>query len=135
MDLRALEVRGDVPVRFDLRHPGTMELLTYGKEDEHTMYLMLLGRDSDVYKKNQRKLIDKRLRDQQKYRSPRLTAVQLEEEAIDQLALVTVGGKVFFNGEEIEVTPTFAKEMYQQFPWIKEQVDAYLEDRTNFLES
>jgi hypothetical protein len=135
MDLSELKVQEDGK-RMDLRHPVTGEVLTYGDNGEKTMYLVIGSSDSETYKKAQRKVIDRRLKQQQKFRQVRMTAAQLEEEAIISLAEVTYDGRVFLKGKEVKVTPgQVAIDLYKEYPWIKEQATDQLEDRGSFLPS
>ena len=135
MDLSELKVQNEGK-RLDLRHPSTGEVLTYGDKDEKTMYLMLGSSDSETYKKSQRKVIDRRLKQQQKFRQSRMTAAQLEEEAMVSLAEVTYDGRVFLSGKEKKIKPgTEAQDLYKEYVWIKEQANDFLEDRSNFLQS
>lgn len=135
MDLSELKVQ-DEGKRLDLRHPATGEVLTYGDKDEKTMYLVIGSSDSETYKKAQRKVIDRRLKQQQKFRQARMTAAQLEEEAMISLAEVTYDGRVFLKGKEVQITPgQVAIDLYKEYSWIKEQANDFLEDRSNFLQS
>ena len=133
MDLKLIKTLEE-PTRLDIRHPATGELLKYGKDDSKTMHLLVFGRDSDTYRKHQRKLLDKRLKEQQKFRQIKMTAAQLEDEGIEQLAIVTVGGAVFLDGKEVAIDQNNAAELYREYPWIREQVDAWVEDRGNFYQ-
>lgn len=135
MDLNELKVE-DEGKRFDLRHPATGEVLTYGDENEKTMHLIIGSSDSEPYRKSQRKVVDRRLKQQQKFRQARMTAAQLEEEAMISMAEVTYGGKVFLKGQEVNITPgKVAIDLYKEYSWIKEQASDFLEDRGNFLQS
>lgn len=135
MDLSELKVQ-DEGKRMELRHPATGELLTYGDKSEKTMYLVIGSSDSETYKKSQRKVIDRRLKQQQKFRQARMTAAQLEEEATVSLAEVTYDGRVFLKGKEVKITPgAAAQDLYKEYSWIREQANEFLEDRSNFLQS
>ena len=142
MDLSNLKVQEEGK-RMDLRHPATGEVLTYderenedGTKEFKTMYLIIGSSDSETYKKSQRKIIDRRLKQQQKFRSAKLTAAQLEEEAILSLADVTYGGNVLIKGKEVAITPgASAIDLYKEYPWIREQASDLLEDRGSFLQS
>jgi len=135
MDLQQLKVQ-DEGRRMDLRHPATGQVLTYGDNDEKIMYLVIGSSDCEKYRRSQRKILDKRLKQQQKFRQSRLTAAQLEEEAIISLAEVTFDGRVFMNGEELTITPgKVAVNLYTCYDWIREQANEFLEDRSNFLEN
>lgn len=142
MDLSSLKVQEDGR-RLDLRHPATGEVLTYderenedGTKESKTMYLIVGSSDSEAYKKSQRKIIDRRLKQQQKFRSAKLTAAQIEEEALISLADVTYGGVVFIRNKEMNITPgAVAFDLYKEFPWIREQANDLLEDRGAFLQN
>ena len=136
MDLKNLTTTQE-GATLELRHPATGEILKYGgkKDQEHTMHLILAGVDSDAYKKAQRKVTDRRFKQQQKFRQLRLTSSMLEDEAIEILTAVTLGGKLFMDGKEVTVDANNAGEIYREYPWIKEQADAFIEDRSNFLSS
>jgi hypothetical protein len=135
MDLSELKVQEDGK-RLDLRHPATGEVLTYGENDEKTMYLVIGSSDSEAYKKAQRKTQDRRFKQIQKFRKPNLTTAQLEEEALLLLTEVTYDGRVFLEKKEVKVTPgETAKWLYKEYGWIREQASEFLEDRSNFLPS
>ena len=136
MDLKNLTTTQE-GATLELRHPVTGEILKYGgkKDQDHTMHLILAGIDSDIYKKAQRKVTDRRFKQQQKFRQLKLTAAMLEDEAIEILAAVTLGGKLLMNGKETAVDSNNAGDIYREYPWIKEQADIFVEDRSNFLSS
>lgn len=137
MDLSSLGGKIDEPARMDLKHPATGEVLTYlVGEEKKTMFLMLLGKDSDKYRKTERQLINRKFKDQQGFRTATVTKEQLEGHAIEILSAVTVGGVVFMDGEEREISPPVAKKLYadRQFDWIREQVDAWVDNRANYYQ-
>ena len=128
---------------YETTSPATGEVLTYderenedGTKEFKTMHLIIGSSDSEAYKKSQRKIIDRRLKQQQKFRSAKMTAAQLEEEAIISLADVTYGGNVFIKGKEVAITPgQVAIDLYKEYPWIREQASDLLEDRGSFLQN
>ena len=134
MDLKNLTTKQE-GATLELRHPATGEKLTYGKDNDKIMHLILAGVDSDAYKKAQRKVADRRFKQQQKFRQVRLTSAMIEDEAIEILTAVTLGGKLFMDGKETTVDANNAGDIYREYPWIKEQADAFIEDRSNFLSS
>jgi len=131
MDLKELQPKSEGVL--ELRHPATGEILRYGKEDSKVMHIVLAGRDSELYQKAQRKVADRRFKQQQKFRQAKFTSAMLEEETLEILTAVTLGGMLFVGGKEVAVTSENAADIYKEYPWIKEQVDMYLEDRGNFL--
>jgi len=133
MDLKNLDVvsAAGTAVRMNLRHPVTGKPLTYGEEDESTMYFMVIGRDSEAYRDNLRLILDKHARRQKSRTSP-LSAAEAEQEGRELLACTVTGGKVFLGGQELDVTQPVALELMIQ-PWVFEQVSSFVEDRSNFL--
>ena len=132
MDLKDLVVKQEGS-RLDLRHPITGELLRYGKDNEKVMHLILSGVDSDIYRTVQRKVLDRRFKQQQKFRNAKITASMIEAEALEILSAVTTGGKIFADGKEVDISPDNAEAHYKRWTWMKEQADSYVEDRSNFL--
>jgi hypothetical protein len=102
----------------------------------------VLGTDSDVCKKVQRKQLNRRLELQTKSRSNKfsMTAEELEKEALDVLVACVVGWhtgerpEIEMNeGEWLPCTPDNVKRVLTELPWLKEQLDQEIGDRANFL--
>ena len=115
-------------------HPGTGEPLFDEVKDEETgkitsepVTLRLVGQDSDIFKKVQNRITNKR----SKMRPGQLTAERLSADTLQIVEACTVGwsGNLVLNGEQ----PTVAKEIYQGRKWIKEQAEQYIYDRANYL--
>lgn len=102
------------------------------------LVITVYGYDSEHYQKLQRAKINKRLA--AKNRKP-LTSEQMERESIELLAKSTKcwaqGGQetVLVAGECLPYTPDNAITLYTRFPFIKEQVDEAIGDRTLFIKS
>lgn len=59
---------------------------------------------------------------------------RLEAELIDLLVAVTVSWEnVTLEGEVLACNQDNARKLYRRFPWIREQVDAAIYDRANFI--
>lgn len=59
-----------------------------------------------------------------------------EESSAKLLAVVTVGWKgLKFGGKEYEFSADNAIKLYNEYPWIKDQVDQFIADRKNFFKS
>lgn len=59
---------------------------------------------------------------------------RIEAELIDLLVAVTVAWEnVQLDGEALACTQDNARKLYRRFPWIREQVDAAIYDRANFI--
>lgn len=125
VDLNSLDIvaAAGAGAEIAILHPVT------GKELGIT--ITVIGADSERYRKNLRSLASGRLN--RKNRKP-MDVEEAEEEGLDLLAKATLGWKgVVVDGAEIPFSKDEAKKLYRRFPWVKEQVDAAIVDRGNFL--
>jgi len=123
-NLKTLDVvsKANEGTTVDIVHPVTGDPLG--------IKVQVVGQDSDLYRKAQRKILNKRLNDK-KFKT---RAEELENEAIDLLAGCTVGWEGIQEGEtDIPFSVDAAKRVYREYPWMKEQVDMAIGDRGNFL--
>lgn len=111
------------------------ELAIYAPDGEKTdIVIRLAGVDSDVYRKASRKQRDKRLQNLQKRGKQKLTSAELDEEGIALLAACTLGWEnLEENGQPLECTRENAERLYHDYPDVRQQVDAFIGDRANFL--
>lgn len=95
--------------------------------------LTLLGADSAQYRKAQQKNLNRRLAK----RSVKVTAEELDAEALDILAASTVAWSGFNDGDgqPVPCNPANALVLYKTYPAIREQADRFISDRANFLGS
>jgi hypothetical protein len=96
----------------------------------------LAGIDSQRYRDFERKVSNRRLKQAFRRGGPRhvVTREELDEEAIDLLVACTLGWENMVEaGKEQECTSENAKRIYTEYTWIREQVDAFIGDRSNFL--
>ncbi|CDH43851.1 hypothetical protein [Candidatus Contendibacter odensensis] len=102
-------------------------------KDGNPITLTVLGSDSAQYRKAQQKNLNRRLAK----RTVKVTAEELEAEALDILASATVAWSGFFDGigDPIPCTPGNALDLYKSYPSIREQADRFVSDRANFLGS
>jgi len=106
-----------------LLHPGTGKALG--------ITIRLAGVDSDIYRKASRKITEKRLN---RGRVGKLDLEAVEDEGLTVMAACTLGWSgVVVDGQELPCTRDNAQAVYRRFPWIREQVDAFMGDRANFL--
>ena len=120
-----------------IRHPETN--LPFAPSLTITVY----GADSDTCKKIQRKQLNRRMEMAQRSRTnkARITAEESENEGLDVLVACT---KAWHTGERAELemnegewlpcTPENVRRVYEDLPWLKEQIDQEISDRTNFLQ-
>lgn len=136
MDLSALDTAkaSDTPAFLHLLHPTTNEPLYDKAADgqQVAVGLMLYGRDSAAWKAHTRAVTNRAL---QSRRPGRATAEGLEAEALSGIVALTAGWPVPFilNGETLNYSPEAARRLYAAMPWIREQADAFADDRGNFL--
>lgn len=113
-----------------LYHPGTNADLG--------IKIRVLGKDSDEFRKvsnaqNKRRM-DRMSRGG--FRNPTPSPEELEQNGIELLAACTVGWSgVVLDGKSLAFSKDNAKALYSRFPWIKEQVDAAIGDRANFIKA
>lgn len=129
MDLSTLDVseaasRG---ATMELRNPATGETL-YSDGGE-PVSITVLGSDSSEYRKRLRSAANGRINSRKKQ-----TIEQLEQDGIGLLVAVTTGWRnIVVEGQNLEFSPEEARRLYEKYPWIREQVDEFVNERANFL--
>lgn len=117
---------------MEVIHPGTGDVIR-DPETGEAMTLTLLGVDSTAYQQAFRKNMNRRLNAKAKGQD-KMTAEQLESEAIERLVLCTKGWThVGLDGEVLDCTEANARLVYTRFPWLRMQADEFIADRANFL--
>ena len=94
----------------------------------------LLSDDDERLRQYDRQAQNRRLKNISKLR---LSAEELEEEAILKLANATVRWNTFEDeeGNAISCTIEAAARLYREYAFLREQVDQFVGDRTNFLQT
>lgn len=129
MDLRQFETGKDGEW-LDVLHPTTGEILR--DEEGAPMRILLLGKDSDDYRKAQRAATQRRLKSRSK--RSMIDAETLEREAVEVLIVCTKDWEgVGDAGEDLSCTPENVRRVYSSYLWLREQVDEFVEDRGNFM--
>lgn len=132
----ALELDVDAPSRMTIVHPITKQPLRDANGNE--AYIDLRSPDSEEARKYERKLTNERLALARKSRFSAITAEQLEAEQVGRLANLTVGWRLLaLDGSplDIEFSSSNARELYENrhMAWLRSQVEAHLDDTTNFM--
>lgn len=128
MDLTDLNLSAAGSSDLTLCHPATGEDLYDG---DSPVTITLLGKDSKEYRAAVAKRANSHLRNRKVQ-----TVEQAQQDGIDLLASVTVDWSgITENGEDLECTPAEVKRVYREYAWIREQVDEFVDDRSNFLTS
>lgn len=111
-------------------HPGTDEPIK-------GMTITLLGQDSAVYRKisiaKQQTAINRMAKGK---KAADLDAEKLAEDSIEDLVKLTVGWTGFADkGKELECTEESVRAIFADpgFAWLKEQAQAFVNDRANFF--
>jgi hypothetical protein len=128
MDLSTLDVKSAAERGADLHleHPTTGEPLK--TEDGKNITIRLLGNDSREFRAGLSEIAEKNVG------KKRTSFASAEANGIELLARVTVGWQnVTYKGEALKCTPENVRTLYTEISWIKEQVDAFVADRSNFL--
>jgi hypothetical protein len=133
MDLSQFEVTDSDLGVMRVRHPATGDELATEKGDAVT--LTMIGMDSQRYREAQRKIIDVRLKNRS--RAAALpSAGETEKAIVEGLAIAVVAWQNF--GLGAEQTPCTTENVitaFDRLPWLRNQVDAFLGDRANFLKA
>lgn len=131
MDLSTLDTTSaaETGATLIVRHPVTGEDLK--GEDGNPMTLTLLGADSGAFKRA--------VSDSMKSNKGRkdLSIADAERSTVDMLARVTTGmsDNWTWDKEPFPFSKENIKRLYTERPWMREQVDAFIADRSNFLDA
>lgn len=134
LDLSSFNVRdsADSGREMHLSGPNGERLQT--KEGD-PITITLLGADSKPFQRLQHKQTTNRL-NKRVSRGGRIkiTGEELEEDAMDILVACTKSWKnIVYEGQELECNAINIRMLYERLPWIREQVDEFINDRSNFL--
>lgn len=128
-DLNSLKpVKADDGAILEVLHPESEEVIP-------GMTITLLGQDSKVYRKIQLAKQQAALnRIAKGKKAVDLDAEKLAEDSIDDLVQLTTGWTGFtLDGAVLECTPENVRKVYGEWAWIKEQVQEFVADRSNFF--
>ena len=104
--------------------------------DKAPVTVSLVGRDSQEYRDAQAHFLDKLRSDATKRRATSLTTEEADANALAILAACTKGWEgIEWDGKPLAFSPSAAVQIYADLPWLRDQVDAFVGDRTNFLPS
>ena len=131
MDLDKFNFKESPAQKMDLTNPVTEEILI--DDSGQPIWIALYGADSDVFRKAMRAYGNKKLAKGSK----KQTMEELEQISSKLLSKVTAGwsDQLIVNGEHPDCNEQSAAWLYAEYPWIREQVDAFVNERSNFLKS
>ena len=110
-----------------------------GNTDEDRVGILLIGSDSREYQKLQHRLQDERIGKVRLTKRGQVRNVSSSAAAQDGIELIARCTKGFQNvvvdGEQFPNEPGTQKvvSFYNRFPWILDQADEFIHDRSNFL--
>ena len=119
---------------LELRNPVNDAVLRDEKSGE-PVTITLVGTDSKDYMKITHEIQNRRLGKRLgKGGRMKTTAEEIEADALELLVASTKSWKhIVVDGAELSFSQANARMLFQRFPWIKEQVDEFIADRSNFL--
>ncbi|SNS00360.1 hypothetical protein SAMN04488503_2290 [Humidesulfovibrio mexicanus] len=108
-----------------------MEILTVDSGKPTGVFLTLAGYDSDIYRNQERATLNRRLAKKVR-KTP--TAEDFDDDSMVTLVRCTLGWRnVEVGGKPLEFTPANVRMVYEQYPEIKRQANAFILDGANFL--
>ena len=123
LDSVAVANQGEV---LTLLHPATNE--------ELDTTITLMGSDSDEYRNTIKKRFEAAQRQAKNKRNQDVDLDDAEQKSQELLAKMTLGWEnLEMGGKSVKFTVEAAKEIYSKFPWIREQVEKFVSDRSNFI--
>ena len=118
MDISSLNTKQacNKGAKLTLKHPVTGDDLDS---------IVVAGMESDAFRKAKHEMAQRRIDNQGK-----ISIQQVEEDAIKLLASCVISwGDLTISG----MTPTDSFAVLSEYSWIREQVDAFVSNRANFL--
>jgi hypothetical protein len=112
---------------MDVMHPSTGVSLE--GDDGKLVRIRLVSLQSDQCQKVVARLHNER----EKKRLSNRKYYQTAEEAQEALLKLLAAATLEFDGEQLKATPENCLKVYQELPWLREQVERFLEDWGNFL--
>lgn len=134
MDLSQLESinAAEEGAELELRSPVDGSPL-FNDETGEPWTIRVLGMDSSRYQDVRHKLANRRL--QKRGRGGiKMTAQEIEAGDLELICEITLGWSgITLNKEPFEFTKPNVRQLYTNWPWIREQVEEFIADRANFL--
>ena len=129
-DIGAVKDTTDV----ELYHPATAELLL--NADKTPMTITVHGPYSEKFKAVQRAQMNRRLaRAQRAGRSTEIKAEQVEAETLEQLLKCVEAWNITVKDEPEPFSEDNVRAVFDEFPWVREQVEAAFGDARAFLDT
>lgn len=127
--------RSSSGVDMEVVNPKTGEVLI-DEESGTPITITLTGKDSPEYRGRSHELNNRRLQaGMRQGQMILLTAEQLDSDSLELLVLSTKKWHKNFSygGKTLDCTPANVRMLYTKAPWLREQVDEFVNKRANFL--
>lgn len=127
--------------KVDVNAPAVLELKTrdgmpWLKPDGTPVTITLYASDSEVYRKTQHALLNRRITQNKGRRDTSRSSEEVEAENVELFARVTVGWDgITRDGVLLEFSRDNAKALYQEWLFIREQAEAFTAERSNFTKT
>lgn len=126
LDTTTISEQGAV---MELRHPTTGAVLMQD-DGETPVSITLAGMDSTRFRRQQRINQDRRLKGQRRG----VNSEEMENDNLDLLVACFIEWSgIKWDGQLQVLTPATAKALLKRWAWAREQVDAFMGERANFL--
>lgn len=130
MDLNDFNLKEATSRKVELTNPANEAPLL--DSDGNPVWIEVHGADSDVYRNAMRFHTNRKMAK----KSNKQTMEEVEAATCKILAASTVGWSgLGVNGQPLEFSEKAAEKLYLEHLWIREQVDAFINERANFLTS
>jgi hypothetical protein len=141
MDLSQLNVveKANEGTVLELLNPFDGEPLTdegekvADKKNIKPLYLRLLGSDSDVYRKAMNRRLEKNINKKNKNKNIDLDDAKLK--GAELLAKCTTECYLIEDEKAVVCTPAEMTRLYLKYPWLQEQAENHMADRSNLMTS
>lgn len=134
-DLNQLDVgaKAEEGTQMPVRHPITGKPIF--DEDGTPWTITLLGADSPSHTQALHKRANKRAKEGMKggFRGRNLTAEQIDADELELLIHATKAWHIRLDGELLGSSDEVKRDTYQRFQWLRDQAEAWMGDRANYL--
>lgn len=140
----AVETTVVTPVPFDFasrdvaakaEEGAELEVLDPVTGESVGVFITLAGADSSVHRKTMAMIAKRRINGAKGFRNKGYDPEKFEAESIEVLAACTLAWKgVVVDGSSLPCSRDNAVRLYTRFPWLREQVEQFVSDRTEYLQ-
>lgn len=130
MDLNDLEVKSDTTV-VRLYHPITNTPLT--NDDGSDMTITIHGKYSKRYRKIQQQQQNARLKRAERGGKMKLTAEEILADRMDLTCGCVDAWNIQLGGSVPELNQESVRNIFERFPWMREQIEIEMEETQAFL--